>query len=78
MSKNKLQQIKTGTWLKGEKTMIKITYLKPQMLIADEGKMLTNGEVYTSVIYLGKDENIDNWQEINADEVPNESEVNEE
>ena len=58
--------------------MIKITYLKPQMLIAGEGKMLTNGEVYTSVIYLGKDENIDNWQEINADEVPNESEVNEE
>ena len=59
--------------------MIKITYLNPQMLIADEGKMLTNGETYTSVVYLGKDENIDNWQEINADEVPNEeSEVNEE
>ena len=57
--------------------MIKITYLNPQMLIADEGKMLTNGETYTSVVYLGKDENIDNWQEINADEVPNEeSEVN--
>ena len=60
--------------------MIKITYLNPQMLIADEGKMLTNGETYTSVVYLGKDENIDNWQEINADEVPvkTESEVNEE
>ena len=57
--------------------MIKITYLNPQMLIADEGKMLTNGEVYTSVIYLGKDENMDNWYEINADEVP-ESEMNEE
>lgn len=57
--------------------MIKITYLNPQMLIADEGKMLTNGEVYTSVVYLGKDENADNWQEINADEVPvEESEVN--
>ena len=58
--------------------MIKITYLNPQMLIAGEGKMLTNGEVYTSVIYLGKDENIDNWQEINADEMPTESEVEEE
>ena len=78
MNKNKSQQIKTGTWLKGEKTMIKITYLNPQMLIAGEGKMLTNGEVYTSVIYLGKDENIDNWQEINADEMPTESEVEEE
>ena len=70
MNKNKSQQTKTGTWLKGEKTMIKITYLNPQMLIAGEGKMLTNGEVYTSVIYLGKDENMDNWYEINADEVP--------
>ena len=55
--------------------MIKIDYLNPQMLIADEGKMLTNGEVYTSVVYLGKDENIDNWQEINADEVPTETEI---
>ena len=58
--------------------MLKIDYLNPQMLIAGEGKMLTNGETYTSVVYLGKDENADNWQEINADEVPNESEVNEE
>lgn len=50
--------------------MIKIDYLDPKMLIADEGKMLTNGKTYTSVIYLGKDENMDNWYEINADEVP--------
>mgnify|MGYP000240707972 CR=1 FL=1 len=56
--------------------MIKITYLNPQMIIADEGKVLTNGETYTSVVYLGKDENADNWHEINADEVPaEESEV---
>lgn len=59
--------------------MIKITYLNPQMLIADEGKVLTNGETYSSVVYLGNDENAENWQEINADEVPAvESEVNEE
>ena len=55
--------------------MIKIDYLNPKMLIAGEGKMLTNGEVYTSVIYLGKDENMDNWYEINADEVPTETEI---
>ena len=55
--------------------MIKITYLNPQMLIAGKGKILTNGETYSSVVYLGKDENADNWHEINADEVPNE-EVN--
>ncbi|MGN1133722.1 MAG: hypothetical protein ACI4RN_04610 [Oscillospiraceae bacterium] len=50
--------------------MIKITYLNPRMLIADEGKTLTNGDVYTNVIYLGKDEEISNWQEINAEDVP--------
>lgn len=58
--------------------MIKIDYLDPKMLIAGEGKVLKKGDTYLSVIYLGKDENPDNWQEINADEVPNESEVNEE
>lgn len=55
--------------------MIKIDYLDPKMLIAGEGKMLTNGETYTSVVYLGKDENADNWHEINADEVPVETEI---
>ena len=55
--------------------MIKIDYLNPKMLIAEEGKVLTNGETYTSVVYLGKDENIDNWHEINADEVPTETEI---
>ena len=60
--------------------MIKIDYLNPQMLIAGEGKVLKKGETYLSVVYLGVDENADNWQEINADEVPveTESEVNEE
>ena len=57
--------------------MIKIEYLNPKMLIADEGKVLKNGEVYTSVVYLGVDETIDNWSEINAEDVPkaDESEV---
>lgn len=60
--------------------MIKIDYLKPKMLIAGEGKILKNGDTYSNVVYLGVDENPDNWQEINADEVPveTESEVNEE
>lgn len=57
--------------------MIKITYLNPQMIIADEGKILKNGDTYSNVVYLGVDENADNWQEINANEMPNE-EVNEE
>ena len=58
--------------------MIKITYLNPRMIIADEGKALTNGNVYTTVVYLGKDENADNWREVNADEVPVNEEENEE
>lgn len=57
--------------------MIKITYLNPQMLIAGEGKILKNGDTYSNVVYLGVDENADNWQEINADEMPTESEVSE-
>lgn len=50
--------------------MLKIEYLNPKMLIAGEGKVLTDGEVYTSVVYLGVDENIDNWSEINEEDVP--------
>ena len=50
--------------------MLKIDYLNPKMIIADEGKVLTNGEVYTSVVYLGVDEKIDNWSEINEEDVP--------
>lgn len=49
--------------------MVKILYLKPRMLIADEEKILTDGETYTNVVYLGKDENLDNWQEVDESEV---------
>ena len=55
--------------------MIKIDYLNPKMLIANENKVLTNGEIYTNVVYLGIDENAENWQEINADEMPIETEM---
>lgn len=44
--------------------MIKIDYLDPKMLIADEGKILTNGEVKTAVVYLGVEETAENWQEV--------------
>ena len=49
--------------------MNKFLYLKPRMLIADEEKILTDGETYTNVVYLGKDENLDNWQEVDESEV---------
>lgn len=43
--------------------------LNPRMLVADEGKTLTDGEIYSPVVYLGKDESVDNWQEVNESEV---------
>ena len=48
--------------------MIRIDYLNPRMLIADEGKVLTNGETYSAVVYLGAEENTDNWSEITSEE----------
>ena len=50
--------------------MLNIDWINPKMLIADEGKVLTNGEVYTSVVYLGVDEDVSNWSEINEEDVP--------
>ena len=50
--------------------MLNIDWTNPKMLIADEGKVLTNGEVYTSVVYLGVDEDVSNWSEINEADVP--------
>lgn len=52
--------------------MLKIDYLNPRMLIADEGKSLTNGTIYTPVVYLGADESSENWTEIDESEVPQE------
>ena len=35
---------------------------------ADEGKVLTNGTAFGSIVYLGKNDRIDNWYEITEDE----------
>ena len=48
--------------------------LNPRMLEADEGKTLTDGETYSQVVYLGKNESVDNWQEIDQADVPQEME----
>ena len=34
------------------------------ILIADEGKVYTNGSTYGVEIYLGNGDSVDNWQEI--------------
>ena len=37
----------------------KVTVLK-----AEDGKILTNGETFGNVVYLGKNDSVDNWYEI--------------
>lgn len=37
---------------------------------ATEGMTLTNGEVYSKLIYLGVNDSADNWHEIPDSEVP--------
>lgn len=44
-----------------------IDVLEITVLKADDGKVLTNGEAYSSVggaVYLGKNDNPENWHEI--------------
>lgn len=35
---------------------------------SDEGKMLTNGTAFGSIVTLGKNDSIDNWYEITEEE----------
>lgn len=44
-------------------------------LTASEGKTLTNGEIYSKEIYLGCNDSVNNWQEINDSDVPNDDEI---
>ena len=44
----------------------------PVHLIAEEGMMLTNGEIYSTEVWLGRLDSPENWREIPIDEVPNE------
>lgn len=46
------------------------TEIKITKLTASDGMVLTNGEVYSTEIYLGKFDKAENWHEIPADEVP--------
>ena len=46
-----------------EKQTIKII-----KLIASEGYILTNGETYSTEVYLGRNDSADNWREITEEE----------
>lgn len=39
-------------------------------LEADDGKVLTNGEVYSKQVYLGTLDSPQNWTEISEEDVP--------
>lgn len=41
---------------------------KQIILKAEEGKILTNGEDFGKVVYIGKNDSQENWQEITVEE----------
>lgn len=51
-------------------------------MVATDGMMLTNGEIYGEVVYLGSGDSPDHWQEITREQARNRMEqevcVNEE
>lgn len=49
---------------------MKISDTLPIELIADEGHILTNGEIYSPHVILSNIDSPDNWQEILLEEVP--------
>lgn len=46
-------------------------------LVADEGKILTNGTEYAEVIYLGDNDKVENWQEVDKSQMPQDEEGDE-
>lgn len=46
--------------------------IEGNVITADEGMVLTNGETYSKKVYLGIHDSPDNWQEIPEEDVPEE------
>ena len=42
--------------------------IKENTLRAEDGKILTNGDAYGKIVYLGKNDNSENWREISEEE----------
>ena len=53
---------------------MKTTKIELIKLTASEGMTLTNGETYGKEVYLGVNDNSNNWHEIPDNEVPTETE----
>ena len=47
---------------------MEITTIELRKLTAEEGKVLTNGTAYGKEIYLGVNDNPENWHEITEEE----------
>ena len=52
------------------------TYTLTQ-LIADDGKVLTNGTEYAQEVYLGDNDSVDNWHEVDESQAPKDEEEGE-
>lgn len=46
------------------------------ILKANEGKLLTNGQTFGKVVYLGKNDSADNWHEVSETEIVEGGETN--
>jgi hypothetical protein len=44
--------------------------IQDNILTADEGKWLTNGQTYSQQVWLGINDSPSNWREIDESEVP--------
>lgn len=42
--------------------------IENNILKADEGKILTNGETFGTIVYLGTNDSVENWQEKTQEE----------
>lgn len=51
---------------------MKILNENPIHIIADEGMILTDGETYSTEVWLGKLDSPENWHEIPESEAPSE------
>ena len=47
---------------------MKMTTIELRKITASEGMVLTNGEAYSKEVYLGCNDNPDNWHEITEEE----------
>lgn len=45
-----------------------MTFINETTIKADDGMRLTNGTAFGSVVYIGKNDSIDNWHEITEEE----------